>query len=352
MPKSKLTLIVDGNWLLMSRLSVLNNRFADDYELNQELKLLMIKSINIVLKNFPDIDNVIFVADGGSWRNNLEIPDYLIKECEEDGVPVGYKENRVKSDDINWELLFKSYDEFITNLKECGITACQENNVEGDDWCYHWSTLLNSQETNCIIWTKDNDLKQLVHIDSNKCFTVWWNADNGLYIEDFPEENFNFLFNTEFNINEDLLEHIKAKSKEVFKINKNDIIIDKIIRGDAGDNIYPILVKKSKARKYRVSAKELDLSLDYKNENAVHNYIYNLINSKKYAGSINKSLENIEDHFNFNRKLVVLEKESYPQEILDIFNQYNDYTVSKDTSLAENKIQAESNKLKGILDII
>lgn len=352
MPKSKLTLIVDGNWLLMSRLSVLNNRFADDYELNQELKLLMIKSINIVLKNFPDIDNVIFVADGGSWRNNLEIPDYLIKECEEDGVPVGYKENRVRSEDINWELLFKSYDEFIYNLKECGITACQENNVEGDDWCYHWSTLLNSQETNCIIWTKDNDLKQLVHIDSNKCFTVWWNADNGLYMEDFPEENFNFLFNTEFNINEDLLEHIKSKSKEVFKINKNDIIIDKIIRGDAGDNIYPILVKKSKSRKYRVSPKELDLSLDYKNENAVHNYIYNLINSKKYAGSINKSLENIEDHFNFNRKLVVLEKESYPQEILDIFDQYNDYTISKDTSLAENKIQAESNKLKGILDII
>lgn len=352
MPKSKLTLIVDGNWLLMSRLSVLNNRFADDYELNQELKLLMIKSINIVLKNFPDIDNVIFVADGGSWRNSLEIPEYLIKECEEEGVPVGYKENRVRSEDINWELLFKSYDEFISNLKECGITACQENNVEGDDWCYHWSTLLNSQETNCIIWTKDNDLKQLVHIDSNKCFTVWWNADNGLFIEDFPEENFNFLFNTEFNINEDLLEHLKAKSKEVYKINKNDIIIDKIIRGDAGDNIYPIFIKKSKSRKYRVSSKELDFSLNYKDKNAVHNYISNLINSKKYAGYVNKSLEDIEDHFNLNRRLVVLEKESYPQEILDIFDQYNDYTISKDTSLAENKIQAESNKLKGILDII
>ena len=35
MPKSKLTLIVDGNWLLMSRLSVLNNRYVDEFELNQ-----------------------------------------------------------------------------------------------------------------------------------------------------------------------------------------------------------------------------------------------------------------------------------------------------------------------------
>ena len=57
MSKSKLTLIVDGNWLLMSRLSVLNNRFVDELELNQELKLMLIKSINVVLRNFPFIDN-------------------------------------------------------------------------------------------------------------------------------------------------------------------------------------------------------------------------------------------------------------------------------------------------------
>ena len=77
-----------------------------------------------------------------------------------------------------------------------------------------------------------------------------------------------------------------------------------------------------------------------------------MINSKKYAGNVDKSIENIEDHFNYNRKLVALEKESYPQDIIDIFEQNHDYTMSKDISLAENKIQAESNKLKGILDII
>lgn len=355
MPKSKLTLIVDGNWLLMSRLSVMNNRFADDYELNQELKLLMIKSINVVLRNFPDIDNVIFVADGGSWRNDIEIPQFLIDECEKNGEPVGYKENRVKSDDINWELLFQSYAEFISNLRECGITACQENNVEGDDWCYHWSTYLNSQGTNCIIWTKDNDLKQLVKIDSNKCFTVWWNADNGLFTEDFPEEEFNFLFNNEFNINEELLEHLKNKSIETTKINPKDIVIDKIIRGDKGDNIYPIILRTSKSksdRKYRVASKDVDLNLDYKNSTAIHNYINNLINSKNYVGRIDKPITDIETHFNYNRQLIALEKESYPQDILDIFENYHEYTISKDTSIAEDKIQAESNKLKGILDII
>src|SRR5574344_1880291 len=114
MPKSKLTLIVDGNWLLMSRLSVLNNRFVDELELNQELKLMLIKSINVVLRNFPFIDNVIFVADGGSWRNQLEIPKYIYDERTSTDQSVEYKGNRVKSSDINWDLLFESYGDFIS----------------------------------------------------------------------------------------------------------------------------------------------------------------------------------------------------------------------------------------------
>jgi 5'-3' exonuclease len=355
MPKSKLTLIVDGNWLLMSRLSVLNNRYVDEFELNQELKLMLIKSINVVLRTFTDIDNVIFVADGGSWRNSIEIPDYLYKEKTSEDQSVEYKGNRVKSSDINWELLFESYGDFITTLQSCGITACQEQGVEGDDWCYHWSTYLNSQGTNCIIWTKDNDLKQLVNIDSNKCFTAWWNSSNGLFVKDFPEEEFNFLFNTEFNINEDILNNLIHKSGEFTKINPSEIVIDKIIRGDAGDNIYPIILRKAKTnskRSFKVATKDIDYSLDYKNDTAVEKYIHNLVNSKNYAGRINKTEQEIISHFKYNRKLVALEKESYPQEILDIFEKYHDYNISKDTSIAESQLQAKSNKLNGILDII
>ena len=122
MPKSKLTLIVDGNWLLMSRLSVLNNRFVDELELNQELKLMLIKSINVVLRNFPFIDNVIFVADGGSWRNQLEIPKYIYDERASTDQSVEYKGNSVKSSDINWDLLFESYDDIISTLQSSGIT--------------------------------------------------------------------------------------------------------------------------------------------------------------------------------------------------------------------------------------
>lgn len=354
MPKSKLTLIIDGNWLLMSRLSVLNNRYADDFELNYELKLMLIKSINKVLRTFPIIDNIIFVADGGSWRNQLKIPQYIYKEIPEN-QSAEYKGNRIKSDDINWELLFSSYNDFITILQNTGITSCQEQGIEGDDWCYHWSTYLNSQNTNCIIWTKDNDLKQLVKIDENKCFTAWWNDTNGLFLEEYQEDEFNFLFNIEFNENEDILNTIIDKSNNVIKINPKHIVIDKIIRGDEGDNIYPIIVRNSKTnsgRKFKVTSKDIDYDLDYNNDNKIRNYIEDLLRRKNYAGRVDKSEYDIIDHFKYNRRLVALEKSSYPKEILNIFDNYHEYNISKNISIAESQIQAASNKLKGILDII
>ena len=73
MPKSKLTLIIDGNWLMMSRLPVLNGRYADDKTLIQEVKLLMIKSINVVLRTFPMVDNIMFVTDGGSLPKDEDV---------------------------------------------------------------------------------------------------------------------------------------------------------------------------------------------------------------------------------------------------------------------------------------
>ena len=47
-----------------------------------------------------------------------------------------------------------------------------------------------------------------------------------------------------------------------------------------------------------------------------------------------------------------MEKESYPKDVLETFDKYNDYNLSKDTSIAEAQIQASNNKLRGILDII
>ena len=344
--KSKLTLIVDGNWLLMSRLSVLNNRYKDELELCQELKLLMLKSMEIVLRQFPSIDNIIFVSDGGSWRNKIQVPKFL----EEAGIE--YKGNREKSDEINWELIFDEFEKFISVLSSTGITVSRENGIEGDDWCWYWSTKLNEENTNCIIWTKDKDLTQLVKTNSDNCFTVWWNKESGLLSENKPDEELNFLFNFKYDENELIFKELIKNAKNDSCINPKHIILDKILRGDLGDNIIPILYRKSKTKQFRVASKDIPENLNIHNETEIRQYIHNLLNSKTYLNKVEKDEEDIVQHFIYNVKLVELNKTNYPDNILEIFNKHSSYNVTKDITIAENLIRANSNKLKNVLDFI
>lgn len=347
--KSNCTLVIDGNWLLMSRISVLNNRYKDEYELCQELKLLMLKSINVVLRQFNFIDSIIFVADGGSWRANLDIPKFL----QQDGIE--YKGNRERDDSLNWDIVFSEFENFMSVLQSTGITVSREKGLEGDDWCYHWSTLLNSENTNCIIWTKDKDLTQLVKTNSDNCFTAWWNKDSGAILQKINDEEIDFLFNNKVSDNEKIYRDFITKAKTVNFVNPMDIVIDKIIRGDLGDNIIPIIYKQSKTnpdKKFRVSQKDIDLSLDIHNINDIRKWINNTINSKSYIGKVNKAEEDIVEHFLYNVKLVELSERNYPKEIKEIFERYDEYNISKDISEAQAQITANATGIQNILDFI
>lgn len=350
MSKSKCTLIVDGNWLLMSRLSVLNsNRYKDDLEMMQELKLLMLKSVNVVLRQFSFIDNIIFVSDGGSWRANVEIPQFL----QDEGIT--YKGNREKTDEINWELVFAEFENLLTLLQSTGITVSKAHGIEGDDWCWWWSTKLNEENTNCIIWSKDKDLTQLVKTNEDNCFTAWWNKDAGLILEDIQDNSINYLFNAKFNENENVYKNLINAAKQVTYINPKHIVIDKIIRGDLGDNIIPIIYKQSKSnpnKQFRVGVKDIDKNLDIHNEFEVRNYINNLINSKSYIGRVNRAEDDIIEHFFYNVIMVEMRKENYPDDVIEIFKEHDEYNICRNISEAQSQLQAQQNKIQSILDII
>ena len=352
--KSNCVLIIDGNWLLMSRLSILRMRIKDEDTLVKEVKLMMIKSINKLLRDIPQIDNVIFVADGGSWRNKVEIPEFLKKDH------ITYKGNREKDKDLDWDKIFKGYDEFIDVLKETNVNVYREPGVEGDDWCAYWSKLFNSKGTNCIIWSADRDLTQLVKIDTKtKCFTACWNK-NYMTIESIDhteDEDMDFFFNANSTIktfNQNLLECICMKAKKINEINPMDIVIDKIIRGDLGDNVLPIVQKKSKTtdKLFRVSQKELNLSLDITKLNEVTSYVEDLLNKKSWENKATATEEQIVEHFFYNERLVWLNASQYPDEILEKMSKYSIPDINKDFSLAEQKIQAEKNDVYDVLEEI
>ena len=344
MPYSKFTLLIDGNWLLMSRLAILQTRYSDDNKLCQDLKLMMIRSINIVLKQFPEIDNIIFISDGGSWRNKLEPPEFIHEE---------YKGNRTKSEDINWDLIFGAYEDFQVKMRMCGINVCKEANLEGDDWMWYWSKKLNSEGTNVMIWSKDKDLTQLVNVDSDCCFTVCWVKDSGLVTVHRDEEDMDFFFNEAYSVNEQIYHSVRDKAKDVKEINPRAVVVDKIIRGDQGDNIFPIILKKSKTDKmYRVSQKDINPELDYNSLQDVEDYIMDLLEQKSYKGKVDKPYNDILEHFKYNRRLVALQEDSYPPEVLSIFDNYSTYKISKDTHEVEYQLIAEANSISSILDII
>ena len=184
---NRCTLIVDGNWLMMSRLPASYNQFKSECPdfikeaATDNLVDSMLSSINVVLQKFRGIvDNMIFVSDGYSWRKTLEVPEQL--------GDVRYKGNRVKTEDMDWTYIYKSLERIGEGLKKNNCTVSHADNAEGDDWIWYWTRRLNRQGTNCIIWSTDNDLKQLVQYDG-QTFTAWYNDYNGLFLHKSMEDN-------------------------------------------------------------------------------------------------------------------------------------------------------------------
>lgn len=362
MTKSRLTLIIDGNWLMMSRLGVLNGRYADERTLMKELKLMMIKSINIVIRTFPMIDNIIFVSDGGSWRKDVSIPEYMKTIS---GDVVEYKGNREQTVDINWDMVFEEFNGFIDELQKSGIAAFHEPGIEGDDWCWYWSRQLNNNGTNVIIWTKDRDITQLVKTDSNGCFTIVWNKTDGVFISE-EDDLTSFLLNPIYQQNDSILKDVINHSTKSVITSPQQIQIDKIIRGDKGDNIFPIMTKVTNGtsgRVYSVNKKNLPESLNIYDIDAVRCWVNEVMSMKSYAGKVKEPVEQIIDHFIYNRKLVVLDKPSYPEYILDIFNKYDNWFDEHDiqtnihlddsaVSSTESVLTAQHHNLTDVLNEI
>lgn len=359
---NKLTLIIDGNWLLMSRLSVLKNRYKTADELANNVFLLMIKSIKIVLNTFKDIDSIVMVVDGGSWRKHIELGDISdgLKKITEVDV-VEYKGTRIKDDTIDWELIFSKFDNFQDILNQHNISISREQYVEGDDWCWMWSTKLNAQGTNTIIWSKDNDLKQLVNMDSNGCFTVWWNKENGVFINNIEENDINWFFNSAYSENNKILNNIIKRSAKSTIIDPKSIVIEKIFKGDASDNIIPIALRKARntnsSKKFKISQKDLEQDIDINNDAAVKKFFENLQANKSYGDRIIvNDIDFIMKHFEYNKKMVWLDESIYPKEILDKMNEQfivqKSNNISDDIGIVESVLQSNESGIQDLLEDI
>lgn len=320
----RLTLVVDGNWLLMSRVSVLRSKYKNDQDrVFTELPQLLTNSIRQMVNTF-EFTECILVCDGGSWRKKLPKPNYLSEEV--------YKSNRVHTDEFDWSKLYKVYDKWQDQMSKY-IPTYKEYGIEGDDWCWFWSTKLNETGNNCMIWSTDKDLTQLVR-STKDSFTVCYNGKNIIVDGTYKYDEMDFFFSSAedtFNIYNSLFGVAEEK-----RINPYEVVVDKILHGDVSDNILPILVRRKNDRNYKISKGDMVLDIDVFNSEDYTNYIKRLYD--KYSTNVVGSVDDALEHYKYNRRLVYLDRRNYPENILRVLDDYDlpdTFTESLDGTLRD-----------------
>lgn len=360
MEKNKLTLLIDGNWLLMSRMSVLmdgfnkNNPDIAKQQTSLELKELLARSINVILNRFKEIDNIVFISDGGSWRKSLPVPKLVAEET--------YKGNRELMDELDWKCIYNSFNEMIKHCNSLGITCSNMMSCEGDDWVWHWSRKLNANGTHCMIWSSDNDLKQLVQINPNtQAFTVWYNDKAGLWLPsdmDKPFDEFEFFIKADYI--SPVLESIKKKLKKYNYINPNEIILNKILCGDAGDNIKSVIRYNKNGRTYRFAQKDYEKLINDLNINTVQDLINSYERIAKYICSLKKFKPykfnecDVMEMLKYNTELVWLNESRIPKDIKEGMNgyEYKLYDLSYIRDNFKILVGEDDNEIQNIFDSI
>lgn len=342
---NRTTLIIDGNWLLMSRLGMMMGEFAKSLpvEYLEKAKNDMIdfvaQSINKIVNYWgPRIDNIMMVQDGGSWRKTLPKPKLITEE---------YKGNRVADEEIAWNYVWDTLKTICHNFDVNHITCVTEKNIEGDDWCWYWSRYLNHVGINTIIWTADADLKQLVQRDpTTNAWTVWFNDRSGLVVDEAEQHSdMDMLMN--FDVVDPFLEQICDRVEHLTYINPDDIVMSKVICGDHGDNIKALIrvehiTNNGKIRINRVSEKEWSKVKEELGIKTIEDFKHNKEQIIKQLRMLPRFVEckdsmgDLLDMFDYNMSLVRLHKEQIPREFQLAMNKHKDEYLITDLDYLRN----------------
>ncbi len=313
-------LIFDSNYLLYKNVFYCHkkNCIGDLYN-------YMSASVNSIIHSY-NWSKIYFAADSNkpSWRKTV-YPDY--------------KGTRVKSDEINWKLVFEIYQEWLTDMgKE--YTLLQGDNVEGDDWILSIVKRQNKLHKSCWIVANDRDLNQLLK------YSIKHNYINIQIDAHFTKETLMLPEGWEI-----YLKHIEQFNSDVFNLNSNktdwytyittaiarshtkiDVnpeksLFVKLLTGDDSDNINSIHRSKTSTGKTRelgdaTALKVWNLFTDNKYEFDLDDDMFNvnvimcLEELKKVKFSKHDRLS-INEKLNFNKSLIELNHKHYPEKIIN-----------------------------------
>jgi 5'-3' exonuclease len=333
------TLLIDGNYFIHSRLFVLPRPksgalLGDDASKGQFIRKLAIDFASEVRKMTPFVNQIVFAVDSKSWRKDL-FPE------------AQYKGTRTQDSSVDWSAVYEVYDEFKLILAKKGVIVNQVKGAEADDILFAWSTYLNTQGKNCIIWTGDRDMIQLVdYSKATDGYSLWYyntkrkliafEGFNDIFsnITELEISNDDLLFNMDSpshqsdRIKNEMIDWMKKNSIEVEEINCDRFVFQKILMGDKSDNIKSVVtyqkpMKNGKDRTFSITDKQAEAILEqYIKEEGefVIDHMFNKTQVDKIVNLIYRIIghdtqANILNRFNQNLDLMLLHYNTIPEPI-------------------------------------
>ncbi len=321
--------------------------FDSQSEMDQLIRKVATDISSVIRQINPS--RVIFALDSRSWRKDIPIDENE-----------GYKGNRKKSKNINWENIYKVMNDFSDIMKTNGFIVSQVKDAEADDLIALWTDeLVNKQSQHAILISADEDVRQLVNTNGKSFsvvynpFTMGRNATKKLFVT--PEfiswlndnDDMGDIFNRSIDVDKEDFERIIADKTKVESTDGNAIALRKVFCGDDGDNVPAIFTwiakdkngdviidkRTGEPKTARITPSKFKKIVDYigakdyKDLYGKANVIYDQIveiSGERPPFKMEKRLER-------QSKLVVLDGDLFPSQIVKDFNK----TVSEDLGRAQ-----------------
>jgi len=340
---NKLNLIIDGSYFFYKSLFTTskfkNNKFnviLDNEESSDIFVRKFITDLCFILRSMPNHHRIIFTNDSRSWRKNIKIHGN------------GYKSNREdKGTSVNWDNFYNLCNEITKILEDKNFIIAKQEGAEADDLIYLYSKYFHQNGDDCIILTGDQDLYQCISQTKNsEVFVFNPNSKNRKFacvknrIESIKE---NDIFSIDNIFKENLYEKLLTLTKDVEEIDVNDFIVKKILKGDLGDGVPPVIEWQTITKKgitnnsltdNKIEKILLDTKLNITPYNILdENILDTLAKSILKITGQKQDLDIIKKKIETNRKVLWLNEMVIPEEIikqfLDNFNKIQNKYVQK-----------------------
>lgn len=277
----------------------------------------------------------------------------------------GYKSNRQKSENINWDNIFKCSDDLKQIFKNYGCNVAEVEHGEADDMAALVKEVIfeNYHEYNMIIVSADADLRQLIQFDpvtTQYCavYNTTVKGKTGKRYFYIPQEMLDWyntpdkvdiFFSNIDNCKNYLKEILTMNNKIEFAVeNPNDVVLHKIFCGDDGDCVPSFYEWIHNGKNVRITASKEKKIRETLGINSVGDLLVAKDSLKPVFESVCKKDINdisIEERLKRQRTLVELNSELFPKNIQD----YKDaiyYMITSDKFKMNGNLKA-SEILKG-----